>query len=356
MNYLFFDIECSNGNNICSFGYVLTDEQFNIIKKEDIVMNPEANFDLGGRIELAYSEQCFRSQPNFDFHYNKIKEILENENQMVLGHSLGSDVNYLSVACRKFNKPIIKFNYYDTQKFFKVYSGDRKIKNLDGIIKDLKIDISILREHKSDDDAELSMLSLKQLCLNMNCDVNQLVEMSGQKAFSSFYYTFGSGSKAIKKFLSIIYDNFDTYERDKALTKVCFDEHLDKKNTQHTLYIIQELFKKGICYTGKASVCDIFVSSGKESIRYLPAVENAKEDGRELKILSFEEFLKEYDIDLLNFKEVNISREKVRAQERKQFYQPKESTQQNELSAFALAMQKAKEKELNKQNKKQATS
>lgn len=33
--YLFFDIECSNGypvsSKICSFGYVLTDNEFNVI-------------------------------------------------------------------------------------------------------------------------------------------------------------------------------------------------------------------------------------------------------------------------------------------------------------------------------------
>ena len=35
MKYLFFDIECANRlNKICEFGYVLTDENFNILKKD----------------------------------------------------------------------------------------------------------------------------------------------------------------------------------------------------------------------------------------------------------------------------------------------------------------------------------
>ena len=37
MRYLFFDIECSEGRSICSFGYVLTDCVFNIIEKKDIL-------------------------------------------------------------------------------------------------------------------------------------------------------------------------------------------------------------------------------------------------------------------------------------------------------------------------------
>ena len=28
MNYLYFDIECCDGNHMCSFGYVITNENF----------------------------------------------------------------------------------------------------------------------------------------------------------------------------------------------------------------------------------------------------------------------------------------------------------------------------------------
>lgn len=43
MKYLFFDIECSNcfggKNKICEIGYVLTDENFNILLTNDIPMS-----------------------------------------------------------------------------------------------------------------------------------------------------------------------------------------------------------------------------------------------------------------------------------------------------------------------------
>ena len=44
LDYLFFDIEASEGRSMCSFGYVLTDENFNVLEKEDILINPEARF------------------------------------------------------------------------------------------------------------------------------------------------------------------------------------------------------------------------------------------------------------------------------------------------------------------------
>ena len=34
MRYLSFDIECCDGRSICEFGYVITDESFNIIEKD----------------------------------------------------------------------------------------------------------------------------------------------------------------------------------------------------------------------------------------------------------------------------------------------------------------------------------
>ena len=37
MKYLFFDVECANvhhGSKMCSFGYVLTDENLNIIESK----------------------------------------------------------------------------------------------------------------------------------------------------------------------------------------------------------------------------------------------------------------------------------------------------------------------------------
>ena len=53
MKYLFFDIECAsvfkNTAKICAFGYCLTDEDFHILEKEDILVNPQGGFHLTDR-------------------------------------------------------------------------------------------------------------------------------------------------------------------------------------------------------------------------------------------------------------------------------------------------------------------
>ena len=49
MQYLSFDIECCDGKHICEFGYVITDENFKVTKKECYTINPEKPFNLIGR-------------------------------------------------------------------------------------------------------------------------------------------------------------------------------------------------------------------------------------------------------------------------------------------------------------------
>ena len=85
MRYLFFDIECSEGKSMCSFGYVLTDEKFRILEKDDILMNPEAIFHTGAwgkknreaypGIEMAYPKEVFLKSPTFPALYEKSKRL-----------------------------------------------------------------------------------------------------------------------------------------------------------------------------------------------------------------------------------------------------------------------------------------
>ena len=49
MRYLIFDIECCDGRHICEFGYVITNEKFEVLDKQVITINPEKKFNLTGR-------------------------------------------------------------------------------------------------------------------------------------------------------------------------------------------------------------------------------------------------------------------------------------------------------------------
>ena len=99
MRYLAFDIECCDGKHICEFGYVITDEKFNISEKSVITINPESKFTLIGRsndrdLKLSFSEKQYYESPNFTTYYEEIKRLLEHPDQIIVGHAVGNDAKF----------------------------------------------------------------------------------------------------------------------------------------------------------------------------------------------------------------------------------------------------------------------
>jgi DNA polymerase III epsilon subunit-like protein len=169
MKYLFIDIECADGGKatICSFGYVIADMDFRIIKREDIIMNPEGKFYLTGRagrpdVELAYPKERFKMAPSFPHFHRRIKELVENPDFLVVGHSVNDDVTYLNKACRRYKLEPFSFEYFDTQRMYKELSGDKKPISLENALLSLGVNEKF-RSHQSVEDARATMLLLKSL-------------------------------------------------------------------------------------------------------------------------------------------------------------------------------------------------
>ena len=174
MKYLFFDIECADGGKatICSFGYVIADENFKILRREDIVINPQGRFYLTGRagrpdVHLAYPEATFKRAPAFDKFYNKIKALVENEEYYVVGHSIGDDVTYLNKACARYKLEPFSFEYFDTQRMYRELTGDKKSISLEKALAAFEID-ERFRYHQSVEDARATMFLLKALLAKAN--------------------------------------------------------------------------------------------------------------------------------------------------------------------------------------------
>ena len=174
MKYLFFDIECADGGKatICSFGYVIADENFKILRREDIVINPQGRFYLTGRagrpdVHLAYPEATFKRAPTFDKFYNKIKALVESKEYYVIGHSIADDVTYLNKACARYKLEPFSFEYFDTQRMYRELTGDKKSISLENALTALEID-GRFRYHQSVEDARATMLLLKALLAKAN--------------------------------------------------------------------------------------------------------------------------------------------------------------------------------------------
>lgn len=181
MNFLAFDIEAANGYkpySICSIGYVVADENFNILHKENIWINPKTKYNLNGTrknvgIDLHLDKKVIESAPTFKQVYERVKDLLSDSSVRVVGHAVESDVSMLNSACKHNKLPCINFEFICSQLLFKLYRGDKDVRGLDKIADELGIRFE---HHASDEDALASMLTLKYLCRDSGLSVDELLE------------------------------------------------------------------------------------------------------------------------------------------------------------------------------------
>lgn len=183
MNLVFFDIECACVHKtyakICAFGYVVCDERFNILEKEDILINPKGRFELTDRkgekgIVLPYEYEEFKKHPAFPAVYPKIKALLEDKNNIVLGHAVLNDVKYLNLETRRFKLPSFRFAFNDSQLIFMSYISDFSHQfGLEYIANELGVEFT---PHRAADDAYATMRVIEAMCRERGCDYLGLKE------------------------------------------------------------------------------------------------------------------------------------------------------------------------------------
>ena len=192
-NFVFFDCECANTfegiGKICSLGYVICDDDLNVIEAEDVVMNPECEFDwylLSGKGEcrLAYSKDYFRIKPNFDAYYKDIKKLFTTGNRYIAGYAVSNDVGFVNNACERYKRDYIQFRAFDLERYLERKYG--KQQKLSEWAREFAVDLEQFQTHKSVDDAMMTMLCLKAECERTGLSVEQiLTSQEGKNCFVS---------------------------------------------------------------------------------------------------------------------------------------------------------------------------
>ena len=84
MKYLFLDLEMAHSKNdgkICEFGYVLTNEKFEILKEENLIINPNIerkSWDWFALKKIMKKTSAYyESGKTFDKYYPRIKTLIE---------------------------------------------------------------------------------------------------------------------------------------------------------------------------------------------------------------------------------------------------------------------------------------
>lgn len=173
MNYLFFDLECCDGKHICEFGYVIIDENFNVLKKEFILIRPEKEFNLKS-IQLNFLKEEYEVAFTFKEEYERIKNLLKDKNYIILSHSLRNDIFYLQIACKRYKTNNLNFKYYDTQEMYQAFKGNNQLESLKNIVEELKI-TEHLNFHRSDHDAYMSMRIVQKMCNEMSMTLKEFL-------------------------------------------------------------------------------------------------------------------------------------------------------------------------------------
>ena len=191
MKFLSFDIECCDGNHICEFGYVCFDNDFNLLKKECIPINPARPFRLSRygeapEVSLFYSEKEYKSSPEFPAVAEKIRNIIADAD-MIVGFSMRNDYLFLKKACERYGLSSIEFTYNDIQRLYRVHTNGKNELSLQHFLEEVGVDMSDLYMHRSDDDSYGVMLALKKMCENSGKEILSLIDemKTEQKLFNA---------------------------------------------------------------------------------------------------------------------------------------------------------------------------
>lgn len=349
MKYLFFDIECASRdkagrNQMYSFGYLLADENLNVLEKEkDLLINPAVeqwDWHVVKNI-LAYPKFAVEKSPKFCKFYNKLKGLLENPKTIVCGFSVKDDVGYLLDECERYKCEPFQFKFYDIQRLAANVSGT-KVNGLGTIYVEWCGRLAD-GAHRSDVDARYTYEVAKAICHKTNKELIDLFqenevcqgktdgfrfgysdeklltrdERRAKREDKRMQYFSGHKEKNGERILKEEYQDFILKGSRNNLLFLRLLNHVQPKNAREQIFvgkkisislnyelyhfrnmlkIVQMICDCGGEYVKKASIADIFVSyedveNGRTCTKQ-KFVEEAIANGAQIQMMSFEEFLK----------------------------------------------------------------
>lgn len=286
-----------NVAKICAFGYCLTDEKFNILEKEDLLINPQGNFHLTDRkgeqgIVLPYEYGKFKQFPTFVQRLEKITSLLHDTDTLVLGHAVQNDVKYLNLESKRFSLPSFAFSFADTQFLYMNKVGDFSRQfGLSTIAEELGVEFTA---HRAVDDAYATMRIAQAMCKEENCGLTKLLQKYGITCGKIENYE-------ILQNTSVAFENYkvererakEERERTRAQFHIFADREKRKRSKEGKLKnrticfshaveldicraktLLQKAFAQGARITFRAEECDLYICFETESGQRLQSVQN----------------------------------------------------------------------------------
>lgn len=193
MRYLFFDTEWSNNfdgvDKMCEFGYVMTDEFFNVLDQQDYVMNPGTGrnnrFHLIGRInrgdlKLAHEQEEYDSAPLFTSFYEKISNLFKSKDVKFFGFSVANDMKCLSDNIKRYHLAPLVYEAVDVQILHSQFkNGTLEKNNLEKATRELcsEEEMNGIVPHRPDCDALMAVRLLKQMCESLHMEIEEFLSL-----------------------------------------------------------------------------------------------------------------------------------------------------------------------------------
>jgi len=313
MRILFFDLEyasCKNGCKICEFGYVITNEKFEIIERNNLIINPYISNDEWDWWALKHiltrTKKEYEERLTFDKYYPKIKEIIESCDY-VLGHSLNNDAKALNDDCKRYNLPSIDFDFYDVKLFYKEYKNTKKEISVLNILKELELK-GEEGEHDAEVDAHNTMIEFKEILNKLGFSLIEIIELcpnvkdrtenfivSSIKQNKENNDQIGEKTGKFAKKLKKIAEKYP--ERDNW-PLICLSDSIKETTTEGRLRLIEAIFNAGYNYGNKVSICSYFVMGDEYGERDLSCDYNIEDNHKDIKKITIEELLKMLKIEI----------------------------------------------------------
>lgn len=355
MDYLFFDIECSDGIHICEFGYVIANENFEVLKKEYFLINPEEKFFLGGKkggLELNFTEREYRRSPSFPTFYETIKSIVENKEYKIIGFSMSNDVKFLETACKKYDKELFKFVYYDSQIIYAALFGNGLNRSLEYATESLQVYRGDIKMHRSDEDSLLTLRLVEAMCLQKNIGIEELLHavplarsnaqqrMEDNIAMLDTYpelLSYNKKKKILEAYSFSMTPDEELTDLKLKGKKICFSTFYETEQTRNCLVLMRHIVNNGGAVTFTVPETDIYIRHEKD--------EEIKDDpkrryynilhagGHKINILSYNDLLKTLSLDAREIEKEPLPVYK-RQKQKKEKYRTKAAPIKNTLGDY----------------------
>lgn len=332
MRYLFFDEEFATTfggtTKICEFGYVVTNEKFEILEKKILLINPniarsEWDYTVVRKIltrEISMYEKCHL----FYEYYDKIRSLIESADY-IIGHSIDNDVRALNDDCKRYGLDSINFEFYDVKLLYKEYSGDNNSASVEKIMKDLNLE-SKGQSHDAECDAYNTMIEFKAIITNLNMSLDELEKICPEMKDSNFDYEIksyhenqiqkllkfkenisGDGTNRLsrysenrRRFLQFL-DNVKPKGKlgqKYAGKKISISFNYEENHYRQMLNIVQLITNEGGTFIRKASEADIFIiydvideNGDRKYDSRKNIVEELNENGANVMVITLNDFL-----------------------------------------------------------------